>query len=169
MCSHCLHRRRIERGVFTCLALSHSAGLRLSLFSETQVSSRQAPDTSKWRGTVRIIISCYHNTKHAFVLQTPNMLYSVTRFAGSNTWLLGSGRWVPALHCLGLLHHKCCAHHPTWVKSTICQLASTSSYCKKGIDAIRSKWHQKLQSDSEPSLKLLFQDLTNTPVPTIYT
>lgn len=73
------------------------------------------------------------------------------------------------LHCVwGPLHHKY-AHHPTWVKSTSCQLASTSSSCNKGVDAIGSKWLPKTERDSNPSPKLFSQDLTNTPHPTIYT
>lgn len=114
-----------------------------------------------------VAILCYHKTEQASVLQTPNMTFSHTRCAGSNMWLLGSGGWVPAL-CLGPLHHKY-AHHPTWVKSTSCQLASTSSSCNKGVDAIGSKWLPKTERDSNPSPKLFSQDLTNTPHPTIYT
>lgn len=90
-----------------------------------------------------------HNTKHVCVCyKTPNALYSVARFAGSSTWLLGSGRRASTPCCLGSLPCKC-THHPARVKATLCQLVSASSCCKKSIDTIRSKWLQKLQSDSK--------------------
>lgn len=112
-----------------------------------------------------VIISCYHKTKPAPVLQTPNMC-SIIRFAGSTMWLLGRSQY----------HPYCTVWGPCTINVPIILLRSAQVVSLHNLPpAVRKVLmpsaisDSRNSSDSKSSHKLFLQDLTNTHVPTIYT